>query len=545
MARMTGGQAVVESLEAHGVEVTFGVISVHTLQLFDALYHARDELRYIAGRLELACGYMADGYARATGRPGVLITSCGPGAADSVGAMGEAYHSSSSVLQITTNVEKELINSGRGPTHEAKDQLGMFRSVTDWNALIDSVEEIPDRIYEAFERFKTRRPRPIELEVPTDLLAETADVEVVPPRDTPLPQGEPSQVERVAAELARARRPIIYAGEEVLFADATPELVRLAELLGAPVVTAAGGKGAFPEDHPLSLGLALARRIWGENPVQEFIPTCDLALVVGAALPYRTTVGVGFRMPERLIHVVPDGELIGKNYPATIGIVGNSKAVLAQVLSLLEGKDVHKGDSYRREIQETRSRIYRGLREQFPNELRTYEAVRSLLPRDTITVWGGAVHSIAASRCFPVYQPRTYMSAHGWSGIGFGFPAALGVKTALPQRPVVCMTGDGSFQYNMQELGTAVQYGLNPVVVVFNDGGYGVLRRRQVNLFDGRLIGTDLLNPDFAKLADAYGIQGTRVATLDGLLKALDSAIASPHIQLIEVGIPQGFGAFR
>jgi len=137
------------------------------------------------------------------------------------------------------------------------------------------------------------------------------------------------------------------------------------------------------------------------------------------------------------------------------------------------------------------------------------------------------------------------MSPHGWSGIGFAFPASLGVKAALPQRPVVCMTGDGSFQYNMQELGTAVQYGLNPVVVVFNDGGYGVLRRRQVDLFDGRLIGTDLLNPDFVKLAEAYGIQGTRVATLDGLLKALDSAIASPHIQLIEVEIPQGFGAFR
>jgi len=459
--------------------------------------------------------------------------------------MGEAYHSSSPVLQITTNVEKELINSGRGPTHEAKDQLGMFRSVTDWNTLISSVEEIPDGVYEAFERFKTRRPRPIELEVPTDLLGETADVEVVPPRDTPPPQGEPSQVEKVATELTRARRPIIYVGEEVLFADATSEVVKLAELLGAPVVTAAGGKGAFPEDHPLSLGPALGRRLWAENPLLEFIPTCDLALVVGAELPHRSTVRAGLRMPPRLIHILLDGELIGKNYPATLGIVGNSKAVLVQLLSLLEGKDVYKGDSYRREIQETRSSIYQGLKEQRPNELRTYEAVRSVLPRDTITVWGGAVHSLAAARCFPVYQPRTFMSPHGWSGIGFAFPASLGVKAALPQRPVVCMTGDGSFQYNMQELGTAVQYGLNPVVVVFNDGGYGVLRRRQVDLFDGRLIGTDLLNPDFVKLAEAYGIQGTRVATLDGLLKALDSAIASPHIQLIEVEIPQGFGAFR
>ena len=176
MARMTGGQAIAESLKAQGVDTLFGIIAVHTLDLFDALFDNQDSLRFIGGRLELGCGYMADGYYRATGRPGVLLTSTGPGAADSVGALGEAYFSSSAVLEITTNVEREFINGGRLATHETKDQLGMFQAVTDWNAMIGQIESIPDHLAQAFQRFQSRRPRPIELEIPTDLLGEQADV---------------------------------------------------------------------------------------------------------------------------------------------------------------------------------------------------------------------------------------------------------------------------------------------------------------------------------------------------------------------------------
>ncbi|MCI0859554.1 MAG: thiamine pyrophosphate-binding protein, partial [Chloroflexi bacterium] len=182
MAKMTGGQAITASLKAQGVDTVFGIISVHTLDLFDALFDNQDSLRLIGGRLELGCGYMADGYYRATGKPGVLLTSTGPGAADSVGALGEAYFSGSAVLEITTNVEQEFVNGGRLATHETKDQLGMFRAVTDWNAMINQIESIPDHLVEAFQRFQTRRPRPIELEIPTDLLGQQAEVEVLGPR---------------------------------------------------------------------------------------------------------------------------------------------------------------------------------------------------------------------------------------------------------------------------------------------------------------------------------------------------------------------------
>ena len=188
MPQMTGGQAVVASLHAQGVDTVFGIISVHTLDLFDALFDRQDDVRFIGGRLELGCGYMADGYSRATGKPGVILTSTGPGAADSVGAMGEAYFSASSVLQVTTNVEAEFVGSGKMATHETKDQLGMFAAVTDWNARIDQIESIPDHFVEAFVRFGERRPRPIELEVPTDLLGQQAEVEVLRPRQPDVPR---------------------------------------------------------------------------------------------------------------------------------------------------------------------------------------------------------------------------------------------------------------------------------------------------------------------------------------------------------------------
>ena len=545
MARMTGGRALVESLKVHGVDTAFGIISTQTLDLFDALYDAQSDIRFVGGRLELGCGHMADGFARASGRPGVLLTSAGPGAADSMGSVGEAYHSASPVLNITTNVEKDFIDSRRGMTHEPKDQTTMFRSVTDWNALITDIESIPDHVNEAFRRFQTRRPRPVELEIATDLLGQESDVEVFPPLDGQVPQGDPAMIEQAVDALRKANRPVIMVGEEVLHCRATDEVITLAEALGAPVVSSEGGKGSFPEDHPLSLGLAMKGGSWGANPLPDFLSTCDLVLVVGAILPYRSTVGMDLSLPQALIHILLDSDAIGRNYPARIPIVADSKAALCQIMSLMDGRDVHKGDAFQAEIGDMKGRIYENLKEQWPNPLYALEAMRSVLPRNTITCWDATVPSTRASRAFQVYQPNTYMFPHGWHGLGFSFPASLGAKVASPDSPVVCVTGDGGFQYNMQELGTAAQYGISPVVVIFNDDAWGVLKQRQEENFGGRVIATDLINPDFVKLAESYGFEGTRVSTVDELVKALDSAVGSPRLQIIDAQIPQGFNNFR
>jgi len=543
VARMTGGRAVVESLKAQGVDTVFGIISIHTLDLFDALFDNQDQVRFVGGRLELGCGYMADGYSRATGKPGVLLTSTGPGAADSVGALGEAYFSASAVLEITTNVEHDFIDQGRLTTHEAKDQLGMFRAVTDWNVMIDQVESIPDRLMEAFQRFQTRRPRPIELEVPWDLLAQEADVEVLGPRDPEGPQGDPAMVERALEALLQAKRPAIFVGEEVQYLGGTEEIIRLAEMLGAPVVTSDGAKGTFPEDHPLSLGQAIGRRIWGNNPVQDWLGTCDLVVVLGSILPYRSTLGVGLKLPEEIVHVLLDGEAIGKNYPTAIPIVADSRAVVRQWLDGIGGRDVHKGDAYRAEVESVRQQIYDDLKEKWGNELHTFEAIRAATPRETIFALDPTVATSRASRCLSIYGPRTFMYPHGWVGIGFAFPAALGAKLGRPDCPVVCVTGDGGFQYNLQELATAAQYGIHPIVLMFNDSAWGVLKGFQKDRFDGRLLATELVNPDFIKLFESYGFEGTRVTSVNELTRALETALASGRTYLIEVQIPNGFGA--
>ncbi len=544
MPKLTGGQTVIESLKAQGVDTVFGIISIHNLDLFDSLFGSQDSMQFIGGRLELGCGFMADGYARATGKPGVLFTSTGPGAADSVGAIGEAYFSGSPILEITTNVEQEFLGSGKLATHETKDQLGMFEAVTDWNASIPQVESIPDNITEAFDRFQTRRPRPIELEIPTDLLGSEADVEMLTARQPDIPKGDPNQVEKALQMLLKAKRPAILVGEEVQQLGGTQQIVELAEKLGAAVVTSDGAKGAFPEDHAQSLGQIMGKRIWGENPVQDWLGTCDLVVVLGSILPQRSTSGIGLQLPKEMVHVLLDGEAIGKNYPVTVPIVANSQAVVQQWLGAIGDQDVHKGKAFQEDISAIRSNMRERLEDTWSNELRVYETVREVTARNTIFSLDPAVAASRATRCLEIYEPRTYMHPHGWLGLGFAFPAAVGAKVGKPDSPVVCVTGDGGFQYNFQELATCAQYGIHPVVLMFNDNAWGVLKGFQGDRFgENRRFATELVNPDFVKIFESYGFEGTKVNTVKELGKALENAIASGKTHLVEVQTPDGFGA--
>ena len=368
MALMTGGKAVVESLKAHGVDTIFGIISTHTMYIYDALYHEQDSIRFIGGRHEHALGFMADGYSRVTGKPGVLFTSGGPGAADSMGSMGEAYHASSMVLQVTANCELELIDSGKGAIHEAKDQLGMFRSVTGWNALIDNLDSLPDYFLEAFQRFSSGRPRPVELEVPTDLFEKQTDIEVLPPRETATLQPDPSKIEQAAQALKKAKRPVIWVGRGVMLANATAELRQLAETLQAPVTGATTGKGAFPDDHPLGLGVGEFGGIRGESPLGDFLNQSDLILLVGSSMAYHRTVQQGLKLPPNIIQIDIDPGEIGKNYPVSLGIVGDARMALEQMLSLIDANQVQPDPGYAKEISLLKDDIYQSLVTQYPNE---------------------------------------------------------------------------------------------------------------------------------------------------------------------------------
>lgn len=545
MAQMTGGKAVVESLRAQGVDAVFGLISIHMMGVYDALYEARDHVRLIGGRHEQAVTFMADGYARATGRPGVCLTSTGPGAANSVGAMGEAWAGSIPVLQVTSNVDANLIDSGRGALHEPYRQRQMFASVTDWTVLCRTPSEVPQAIYEAFERFKTKRPRPIEIEVATDAVHAVGEVEVLPAREHLRLGGTEEEVEQAARLLRAAKRPLLWAGGGVLTGEAWEELRALAELLEAPVVTTQGGKGAIPSSHPLALGCVRGGRAYGRNMLFEFVASCDVALVVGSRLAHGLTAGVGMKLPPTLIHVDLGEDVFNKNYPATLAVRGDAKAVLGRLFERMKDSGGPARAQFLSEVRSVKERAARALYETGPNQQRTMDALREVIPPEAIVVADATVPAYWAAQGWAAEKPRTYLSPHGWAGIGFGWPAALGAKVGMPQRKVVLISGDGGFQLNLQELATAVQERIPIVATVWNDGAWGVLKAMQRDRYGGRYYGTALWNPDFVKLASVYGLAATRVNTLADLTRALERAFQREEFHLIEVTMPDGFSSFR
>ena len=544
MANRTVGEALVERLSLHGVDLLFGIISIHNLGIFDALHRYQDRVRHIGGRSELGCGFMADGYARSSGRPGVLVSSTGPGAANSMHAVGEAYHSSSPLLHLTTTVARGEREQGLGLIHEPKKQFRMLRSVTGHARRVEDPADLAPAVDEAFAALSTGRRRPAVLQFPNDLPGSPCGPggSVSPLADPP--GASEAELEQIVSALRRAERPLIWAGEELAYTGAHGTLIRLAETLGVPVVTGDGAKDAFPEDHPLSLGTCLGQRIWADNPVHEFTPGCDLVLALGSGFIHRSTVQLGIRLPEQVIQVVADPDYLGRNYPVRLGILADCGAVAGQILERVQGRDLSTSPGYRDEIRSLKRLIRTELQRQWPLETRAMEAIRSVLPRETITTWDTTVPASRASRAFQVYGPRTFLNPYGWVGIGFSFPAALGAKAANPATPVVCFSGDGGFQYCMAELATSVQYGLNVTVVLFNDDAWGVLKWMQKTSYGGRYLGTDLTNPDFVKLAEGYGIAGARVDSLAELLPVLEEAAGSGETTLIDVRIPRGFSEF-
>ena len=548
MAQRTGAQAVIDSLLAQGVDTIFGIISTHMMEIYDALYDHQDVIRFISTRHEHGAALMADGYARSTGKPGVCFTSTGPGAANSMGGLGEAYFASSPVLSITSTAEEHLYGRGLGETHAIKDQLGMFSTVTQWSHHVTQPDEIPDRIYEAFERFQTRRPRPVAIEIPVDIQSDSADMEVPQVRNFAPPSPDLQEVERAAQLLMSGKRVAVWAGNGVHRSGATQELLRLAEALGVPVLTTGPGKGAVPDDHPLALGPFGGFPGWtpkpDEDPLLDFVNSLDTILVIGSSLPHIHTKAWGLKLPANLIHVDIDAESIGKLYETSTAVVGDAKAVLGHLIPAIQGRPSQLEPGFDREVRKLKKDISAYWWREMPNQMRCMEAIRSVAARDAIFMGdvNMATHH-GSLYCLPVYEPRTHIVS-AWGGLGFALPAAAGAKAGLPNRQVICMTGDGGLQFNIQELGTCVQYGLNPVVLVFNDNAWGVLRDHQREAYHGRFIGSDLRNPDFVKLAGSYGANAARVTSIKEIGPALEDALTSDVLTLIDVATPNGFENF-
>jgi len=547
MARMSGGKALVESLNVHGVETVFGVLGSTLLPLYDALCD-RSDIRLIAPRGEDGAVHMADAYARVSGKVGVAMVTVGAGAVASLSAMGEAYAESWPVLNIVTQVPTPYLDQDKGVYHECPRQLEMFKPVTGWAHRVTSVAEIPEAVREAFRRMRSGRPRPVALEIPADLLRNEDDVTVRPPAEIEPVAADEAAIAKAAELLAKAERPLLWAGGGVVKAQAGPELLALAELLQAPILGTNGSRGVVSEDHPLMLGNVLTMCSTVETKILE---AADVMLALGTRFSERATrtrrkdaeadvtgrsaKGWTIRIPKQLIHVDIDESEFGKNYKPTLAVRGDAREVLQALLERLGGNGARQRPSRVREISAVKREAREELIKRVPAEVELLDAIREVLPKNTIV----AAQSIAghwARYALPMYEPSSFLFANTFGSMGFAFHAAIGAKIACPDKPVVAFCGDGGFMFGCGELATIAHYRLNIPIVVFNNGGYKILNNTQRKRY-GRTIGTELTNPDFVKLGESFGFRACRANGSSELMSALRDALSADGPTMIEVPI--------
>ncbi len=534
---MTGGEALAQQLVHEGVRHVFGVPGVQLDYAVDGLARVADQLTYLNTRHEQAAAYMADGYARTTGTPGVCMVVPGPGLLNALAGVATAYACSSRVLCIAGQIPSNTLGRELGMLHEIPEQSHILRALTKWSAYAASAGEVPSLVNQAFHQLRSGRPRPVGLEVPPDILQATADAQLLPAatRETPLPP-DAKLVAQAAGLLAHAERPVLYVGGGVVAGDATRALRTLAERLEAPVVMSTNGRGALDDRHPLAL-TSLAGR--------ELLGAADVVLAVGTR----------FLNGQQQQTIAPDARLVllnieerdlGEPRMPDLALHGDAGAGLGALLDELEA--VGPRPSRRAELAALREWAAT-LLGQIEPQYSWVRALRAALPEDGIFVNEFTQVGYMSQVAFPVYGPRTYV-APGYQGtLGYGFPTALGAKVANPDRPVLCITGDGGFGWGLAELSTARKYGIGLITVVFNDGAYGNVRRAQVEQFGGRVLGTDLVNPDFVRLAESFGVRGTRASTpgeLEGLLRETLGTGHQPVLIDVPVGaMPNPFHTLR
>ena len=532
MPYMTGGQAVVEALEREGVEYVFGIPGIQIMAIYDAM-HGRRDIRPITVRHEQTAVYMADGYARVKGKPGVALVVPGPGVQNASAALGTAYACSSPVLLIAGQVESFNVGKDKGSLHEIHDQLDVVRPVTKWCHRVMEREKIPAAVHEAMRQMAVGRPRPVYVEIPWDTVAGKSDVEFPERESFPRLKPNREEVKKAAELLISARRPLIWAGGGVISAGAAEELTALAEKLGAPVAMTAEGKGGIPETHPLSLGGAY----YGFGAVRWATPTADVILAVGTRLTWQMRPGTAPKPTQRLIHLDADPDVIGKNFPAEVALVADAKEGLRALLEEIEGKAISKERWALPELEECREKHRGWLRRQAPLQGEVIGKIRKVMGKEAILVSGITNVGYWCNLAYPVFRPRTYLTSSYFATLGYAFPTALGAKVAAPDKPVVCVTGDGGFLYAVGELATAVQYGINLVTIVFNDQAFGSTKSDQQRNYQGRIVETDLKNPDFVKLAEAFGAKGIK-SDPGNIDRALAEALECKQPVVIEVPIP-------
>src|SRR5437588_3609545 len=522
MTRMTGGRALVEMLRRHGVDTLFALPGVQNDALFVALYEAGEAIRVIHPRHEQAAAYMAFGYARASGKPGAYAVVPGPGVLNTTAALATAYATNAPVLCISGQIPSNLIGRGFGLLHEVPDQLAILKGLTKWAARIDHPSETGKRVNEAFRQLADGRPRPVALEMPLDIMALETEV-ALPDPEPPLPMPAPDEelIAQAAKLLTGAKQPLIYVGSGA--AEAGAEVLALAERLQAPVTTYTGGKGIVSDRHYLAQNLLAGHDLWR---------TADVVLAVGTRFNQPQTRW-GLDNEVKVIRIDLDPVEITRIARPAIGIVADAKEALTALNQALTPQRASRRDEFDALKAKTAAR----LQETLGPQCEYLAAIRAELPDDGIYVEDLTQVGYVGRLAFPVYGPRTYIHSGYQGTLGFSYATALGAKVARPDLPVVSISGDGGFMYNVQEIATAALHGIDVVAIVFADGAYGNVRRMQKQDYGNKLIGVDLVNPNFPKMADSYGIAGVRATSPDELRRELAAALKRRGPSLIEVPV--------
>jgi acetolactate synthase-1/2/3 large subunit len=524
MPRLTGGEAIVHSLIAHGVDTVFGLPGVQNDWLYNAFYDARAQIRLIHTRHEQGAAYMALGYAQSTGRAGVYSVVPGPGVLNTTAALCTAYATNDKVLCLTGQIASTSIGKGYGLLHEIPDQLGILRSLTKWAERINSPVEAPTLVAEAFKQLNTGRPRPVALEVPPDVLAARTTVAIpTPPQAYAAPPVDLDSINEAAKLLAGAKQPLIFVGSGAIGAA---EAVReLAELLQAPVVANRSGHGILSNRHPLSLRMPAAYLLWEQ---------ADVVIAIGSRMQWALQTW-GFDPKMKLIRIDIDPTEHGRIVTPTLSITARSETAAPALVEAVS-KLVDVRPSRHEEMEVLKAEVegrYAALQPQYS----FIQAIRAELPDDGFFVEEMTQVGYVSRFALPIYEPRTYITCGYQGTLGWGFATALGVKVAHPDRAVLSVNGDGGFLFTVQELATAVQHRINTVTLVFNDGAFGNVRRMQKLNYDNRLIASDLQNPDLVKLAEAFGAQGLRATTPDELRQAMRRGFAADVPTIIEIPV--------
>lgn len=526
MTVSSGGEAIVSGLVAHGVDTVFGLPGAQIYGLFDAFQQA--QLKVIGARHEQACGYMAYGYARSTGRPGVFSVVPGPGVLNAGAALLTAFGSNEPVLCLTGQVPTAFLGKGRGHLHEMPDQLATLRSFVKWADRIEYPDTAPTLVSRAFQEMLSGRRGPVALETPWDVFTQRAETAAAKPFDPfPAPLPDTERVKAAAALIAGSKTPMIFVGSGAI--DARDEILELAELIDAPVVAFRSGRGIVSNAHELGLTMAAAYRLW---------PKTDLMIGIGTRMELSTTFRWPFK-PDFLKSIridIDPAEM--RRFTHDAAVIADARAGTSALLAAVRKAGYKKTSGRRAAIREASAATLQEIQQVQP-QMAYLNILREVLPHNAIVTDELSQVGFTSWYGFPVYEPRTFITSGYQGTLGSGFPTALGAKVANPDRPVVAITGDGGFMFGVQELATAVQFNIGVVTLVFNNNAYGNVRRDQREQFDGRVVASDLVNPDFVKLAESFGVGAARVTSPATFRSALEKALAHGGPYLIDVEVPK------